>query len=191
MKPEHLPPAAESAGTPAPGPGARPDSAGLAPEDDLLAPLLQGHAAPLRGPLAGAVVGRLLALADHGLTPLVVFDGQLGPGAVTARATVELTPAQVGREVLLVFEGGDPQRPIVTGVLRGQPEWPGPLMPGRVALDADGQRLTVTASQELVLRCGRAVLRLHADGRIELRGESIVTQAEGVHRIRGGSVQLN
>ncbi|MBI5255971.1 MAG: hypothetical protein HY855_05695 [Burkholderiales bacterium] len=186
MKPEHLPPQAETASTTGPGADAAPRH-----DDDLLSPLLQGHAAPLRGPLAGALVGRLLALTERGLTPLVAFDGQLSAGAVAARSTVELGPAHVGREVLLVFEGGDPQRPIVTGVLRGQPEWPGPQVPGRVALDADGQRLTVTASQELVLRCGRAVLRLHADGRIELRGESIVAQADGVHRIRGGSVQLN
>lgn len=184
MRPEHLPPRAETAPTAAPGTDA--DSAPR-PADDLLAPLLQGHAAPV----AGALVGRLLALSDRGLTPLVAFEGQLSAGAVAARSTVDLGPMHVGRAVLLVFEGGDPQRPIVTGVLRGQPEWPGPPVPDRVALDADGQRLTVTASQELVLRCGRAVLRLHADGRIELRGESIVAQADGLHRIRGGSVQLN
>jgi len=76
-------------------------------------------------------------------------------------------------------------------VLRGQPGWPLEQAPGRVKMDVDGERLTVTATHELVLRCGKSVLTLLSDGRIVLRGEEIVTEATGANRIRGGSVQLN
>lgn len=172
-------------------------------DEDLLTPLLQ---AERRRPSTASafpadqtppnsqpatLVGRLLALTDRGCTPLVCFDGQPLPGAMPARCCVDLRPAHVGLDVVLVFDGGDRLRPIVCGVLRGKAGWPlGPL-PGRVKIDADGERLTVTATRELVLRCGKAMLTLHSDGRIELRGEEILTEANGVNRMRGGSIQLN
>lgn len=171
--------------------------------EDLLTPLLQAErrrpstssSLPAQqtppNPLPATVVGRLLALTDGGSTALVTFDGQPVPGALPARCTVDLRPTHVGLDVLLVFEGNDGSRPIVTGVLRGKPGWPLDPAPGRVKLDVDGERLTVTATHELVLRCGKAVLTLRSDGRIVLRGEEILTEATGANRIRGGSVQLN
>jgi hypothetical protein len=168
-------------------------------DEDLLTPLLQAGRRPStlpaeqtpQNPPPATVVGRLLALTDEGCTPLVAFEGQPVPGAMPARCTVDLRPAQVGLDVVLVFDGGDRSRPIVTGVLRGKPGWPLDPAPGRVKMDVDGERLTVTATHELVLRCGKSVLTLRSDGRIVLRGEEIVTEATGANRIRGGSVQLN
>nr|WP_246867882.1 DUF6484 domain-containing protein [Rhizobacter sp. SG703] len=162
-----------------------------ATDDDLLAPLLR---APRAAPIAAApaaLVGRLLALGDGGTTPLVTFPGQLQPGAVPARCVVDLRPAHVGADVLLVFDGGDLARPLVTGVVRGGTGWPLDEQPGRVKVDVDGERLTIAATHELVLRCGKAALTLRSDGRIELRGADILTDATGANRIRGGSVQLN
>jgi hypothetical protein len=169
-------------------------------DEDLLTPLLQAGRRPsasavpaeqAQTPLPATVVGRLLALTDEGCTPLVSFDGQPVPGAMPARCTVDLRPAHVGLDVVLVFDGGDRSRPIVTGVLRGKPGWPLEPAPGQVKMDVDGERLTVTATHELVLRCGKSVLTLRSDGRIVLRGEEILTEATGANRIRGGSVQLN
>jgi hypothetical protein len=169
-------------------------------DDDLLTPLLQAERrrpsaspaepTPSNSP-PGTVVGRLLALTDEGCTPLVCFDGQPVPGAMPARCSVDLRPEHVGLDVVLVFDHDDRSRPIVTGVLRGKPGWPLQPLPGRVKIDADGERLTVAATHELVLRCGKAVLTLRSDGRIVLRGEEILTEATGANRIRGGSVQLN
>lgn len=172
-------------------------------DDDLLTPLLQAErrrpstSSALAAdqsppnPQPATLVGRLLALTDGGCTPLVCFDGQPLPGAMPARCSVDLRPAHVGLDVVLVFDGGDRSRPIVTGVVRGKAGWPLEPLPGRVKINADGERLTVTATRELVLRCGKAVLTLRSDGRIVLRGEEILTEATGANRIRGGSVQLN
>jgi len=137
------------------------------------------------------VVGSLLALADGRSTPYVGFDGQLTAAAVPARSVVDLFPTHIGRKVLLAFDAQDLSRPIVLGVLRGAVAAPtaNPAMP--VELLADGQRLTVSAQAELVLRCGRSCIILTSDGRIELRADVIVSQAAEVNRIRGGSVQLN
>lgn len=58
-------------------------------------------------------------------------------------------------------------------------------------VEVDGRQVTVRAEHELVLRCGEAAIVLHADGRIELRGTYITSQASATNRIRGGSIDLN
>ncbi len=137
------------------------------------------------------VVGKLLALAEAGAAPLIGFPGQHGPAAVRARATIDLLAEHVGLDVLLAFDEDDRARPIVIGLLRGQRGWPGASAPSHVQIEADGRRLTVCAQDELVLWCGRTRITLTADGRLELRADVIVSEASGVNRVRGGSVQLN
>src|SRR6186713_1542124 len=70
------------------------------------------------------VTGELIAIADEGQTPLVVFAGQTGTAAVRARSVVDLHGAHIGRRVVLMFENADPAQPIVMGVLRGAQGWP-------------------------------------------------------------------
>jgi Domain of unknown function (DUF6484) len=139
---------------------------------------------------ASIVSGRLVGFSPCARAPLVVQAES--SVALEARTIVDLHAAHVGREVLLAFELGNRHKPIVLGIL-------GPLTSlapftsnaGSLEVEADGRRLVVEARNELVLRCGRASVALHADGRIELRGDAIVSTAERANRIRGGSVELN
>lgn len=171
-----------------------PDPTGPA---DLLSPLLDGPARSLTStgsPAAGhpsVVIGELLAIADGGLTPMVVYPGQRGTGALAARTTVDLDGGHVGRAVTIVFDQGDPGRPIVTGVLRAQGSWPTWPRPREVELDVDGNTLVVDAGRRLVLRCGEASIVLTHDGKVVIRGTCVVTHATGLNRIRGGAVQIN
>ncbi|WP_229417946.1 hypothetical protein [Pseudoduganella buxea] len=55
----------------------------------------------------------------------------------------------------------------------------------------DGERVVLEAAHEIELRCGEAALILSADGRIELRGTYITSQASATQRILGGSVNVN
>lgn len=146
--------------------------------------------------LAGArwhapVVGELLALADEGRTPLVRFAGQPGSAALPARSVVDLHGAHIGRAVLLVFEQADPCRPIVTGVLRGDEGWPLAGRPAQVEVDADGACLTLSAREQLVLRCGRASITLTRAGKVLIQGSYVLSRASGVNRVKGGAVQIN
>jgi hypothetical protein len=157
----------------------------------LLRPLMREPVGSPHGGLDGLSIGRLLALVEQGRTPLVSYTGQPGTGALRARSVVDLHGGHVGQDVVLGFELRDPSRPIILGVLRGQSGWPLSEPPGQVSVDADGQRMVVVADRELVLRCGKASVSLRHDGRVEIRGETILTQAAGPNRMRGGSVELN
>src|SRR5882672_9773732 len=68
---------------------------------------------------SGAVVGEIVGFADGGATPLVFYDGQPGSAALRARTTLDLHAAHIGRDAVLIFEGGDPTRPMVIGCLQG------------------------------------------------------------------------
>ena len=50
----------------------------------------------------------------------MLFPGQSGSAAVRARTSVDLHGPHIGDSVVLMFEHGDADRPIVMGVLRGR-----------------------------------------------------------------------
>lgn len=151
--------------------------------------LQDGEAEPALIP--GVVIGELLALTDTGATPLVRYPGQPGCGALPAQSVVDLHGAHIGAALVLVFEQGDPSRPIVMGVLRGRTGWPLPEAPAQVEVDADGQRLVVTAREQLVLRCGKASITLTKAGKVLIEGSYLLSRSTGVNRVKGGAVQLN
>lgn len=159
-----------------------------------LRPLIEGTAepsAPHTTPLNGVVIAELIAIRDGGRTPLIVCPGQPGAEALAARSVVDLHGEHIGKQVVVLFEAGYPARPIVMGVLRDREGWPLADRPGTVEVDAGGERLIVSAKQQLVVRCGKASITLHRGGKVTIRGTHIVSHSEGVNRIRGGSVQLN
>jgi hypothetical protein len=158
--------------------------------DDTLAPLLAARPVRTATALPEAVVGELIGFVDDGLTPLVRYPGQPGTAALRARCVPDLHGAHVGREVLLSFEGGDPQRPIVTGVLRGAATPPAEAT-GQVQVDVDGERLVVRAANQLVLQCGEASITLTKAGKVLIQGTYVSSRSSGVNRVHGGSVQLN
>jgi hypothetical protein len=122
---------------------------------------------------------------------LVIYPGQPGTAALRARTVTDLHGAHIGRPVVLMFEGGDPSRPIVMGVIRGADGWLLTDVPAQVEVDADGERMVVTAKEQLVLRCGKASITLTRAGKVLIQGNYVSSRSTGVNRIKGGSVQLN
>jgi hypothetical protein len=91
---------------------------------------------------------------------------------------------------LLVFEEERNDRPIVVGLLQ-DPSAAGARMPPPLVARVDGKRVVIEADDEIELRCGKASIVLRKNGRLLIRGAYVETRAEGVNRIRGGSVQIN
>jgi len=160
---------------------------------DQLLPLVRGRSSNAAGSnyLSGVVIGELIGLKDGGRTSLVSYPGQAEPAAVEARTVVDLHGAHIGRQVVLVFDSADGAKPIILGVLRGSESWPIEERPGQVEVDADGERLILTANKRLVLRCGKASLTLTSTGKVLLEGNYVSSRSSGVNRIKGGSVQIN
>jgi hypothetical protein len=149
------------------------------------------------GPIVTPRSGRLLGHNEQGRL-LVDFPGNpFGP--LRARTTLVLAPAELQRAVevqaavLLLFEEGDPGRPIVVGLLRDElsRDAARPAAPPPVAVEADGKRVEVEAADELVLRCGQASIVLRRNGRVVIRGTYVETRSKGINRIKGGSVLIN
>ncbi len=113
------------------------------------------------------------------------------PAALRARSTVDVHGPHIGQLVVLMFESGDPSRPIVMGVVRQAAGWPLADPPAQVDVDADGQRLVVSAKEQLVLRCGKASITLTKAGKVLIEGSYVLSRSTGVNRVKGGSVQLN
>ena len=143
--------------------------------------------APVPERIRGVVVGRLLSIEGG---PTVAWAG--APGGARARAFAPLAAADVGAEVAIVFEEGDPARPIVMGAMEAlPPPPPAGAGGGRVEALADGRRVVLEAEQELVLACGKASITLTRAGKILIRGAYVSSDATGTHRIRGGTVEIN
>ncbi len=137
-----------------------------------------------------AVVGTLVEAAV-GMDPVVMFGGADGATYTgTAVSTVVVAPTDTGRPVVLMFLRGDPERPVITGLLQpsGAPASNGVR---RGKLEFSGRELVLSADAEVTLRCGKSSITLTQDGKIVLRGRNLVSRASAVNRIRGGTIELN
>ena len=139
---------------------------------------------------SGVRIGELVGLANGDRTPLVTYPGQIGSAAVRARAIVDLASRHIGSQVVLMFEDDRPDAPIVMGVLRDS-GWPLTSQPAQVHVDADGQRMVVKVTDELVLQCGLASITLTKAGKILVEGTYISQRSSGAVRVKGTSIDLN
>ena len=142
------------------------------------------------------VIGRLVRL-DARKRPLVEHPFNHAGHPVPARFAVPLTPADVGSELVLTFEGGDPGKPIVIGrLLRPDASAEQVVEVHRPDPDArpaarSEEQLVFSAEREIVLRCGEASVTLTRAGKILLRGTYLLSRSTGINRIKGGAVQIN
>lgn len=133
----------------------------------------------------GVVIGVFLGFNDEA-SPLVVFPGNPQETALPARSLTELTSDMVGSEVALLFQGGDPAKPLIVGRI---------VEPARKAaapqVVRDGELVRIIGDERIELRCGKATILMEKDGRITIRGTYVTSQASAANRIRGGSIDLN
>jgi hypothetical protein len=110
--------------------------------------------------------------------------------AGTGRAWVALDD---GSTCLVVSELPVGARVAVSPPRRDAPEDPR-LVLARVeepVLPVGGAPGLVQEPGRLVVRCGKASIELHEDGRVVLRGRSILQRSTGPIRIKGASVDIN
>jgi hypothetical protein len=170
------------------GPGDRIVDEGLS---DLLAAPVGNAAATAPARIDGVRIGSLVGFADDGATPLVTYSGQPGVAAIRARSVVALHAGHMDRPAVLMFDEGDPARPIVLGCLEVPAASGLNSVPGQIEVEADGHRVVVSARNQIVLRCGKASITLTKEGKVLVQGTYVSTHSSGAMRIMGGSVQIN
>jgi hypothetical protein len=146
--------------------------------------------------VTGVVIGRIVAYSDAD-GARIAYAPRSETVVFTPRTTTAISPDDVGREVALLFEGGDSTRPIIMGFMQqrsgrdiGVEAKQGTGLVS-IELTDDGKRLNLTAQEEVTLRCGDASITLTKAGKILLKGKFLSSHSSGVNRVRGGSVQLN
>jgi len=134
--------------------------------------------------------GILLGFDPEGV-PLVDYPGNPTGNVIPSPSTVKLTEQDCGRDAVLLFEGGDPAKPILVGLI--DVPVAGASSSGDQNLDVkvDGKRIEIEGQDEVVLRCGKASITLRRNGRVVIRGNYVESRSKGTNRIKGGSVLIN
>jgi uncharacterized protein DUF6484 len=146
--------------------------------------------AEVKPKIDGVVIGVFLSINDAG-EPLVAFPGNPLETAIPARSTTQLGVDDLGQEIALLFEGGDPQQPLIIGKIQHAAAEKLFQDDEHTTAELDGEHIVLAAKQNITLKCGKASITLTKAGKIMLRGTYLLSRSSGVNRIKGGSVQIN
>ena len=153
------------------------------------------------------IIGSLVGINAQG-QPLVDYPESPVSQPLPAMSTLGITQQYIGRQVALLFANGNPQKPVIMGIIHSPLHeliTAYELKPANaidqestsqeISLDKEltvnDKRLVIEGKEEIVLKCGDASITLTKAGKILIRGKYVLTRSEGVNRIMGGSVQVN
>jgi hypothetical protein len=128
-------------------------------------------------PLGSVTIGKIAGITADG-APLVSWESRQDTPPLQALSQIPLTTEEIGRRCTLLFEGGDPQRPVILGLLYDH------------QANRQGYQI-IQADDALILQCGASRIEMFEDGRIMVQGIQIDNQAYGPYRIKGASVKVN
>lgn len=66
-----------------------------------------------------------------------------------------------------------------------------PIMDTDVQAENYTEELVFSSDKKITLRCGKSSITLYPNGKITLKGEYILSDAEGINRLSGGRVDIN
>lgn len=135
-------------------------------------------------------VGDLVLSTVHsfqaGLCQIKLDDGL----AVAASLATHITQLQADQQVVAINIGPDQWLLLAALPLPGSTP-PISFDPSTGTLHISAPRLQLSAVGTVALKCGDSAITLSMDGRLELRGQDILSAAVSSHRIEGASIDLN
>ena len=124
------------------------------------------------------------------ITNLACLPGQI----VTARSTVALQSKMINSDVVVMFDGGNIELPIILGVIQDQKnqDHQAVVSSDKIAhAQIDNERIEIAAEREIVLRCGDASITLTRAGKVIIKGNYIISRSAGYNKIKGAAIELN
>jgi Domain of unknown function (DUF6484) len=125
----------------------------------------------------------------------VDFPANTSGRPVVARTTAPLDKSDAGREVAMLFEFGDPMRPLIIGLIQQTFKLPPAeaikAIPKTDSHHVRAERIVLDAEGEIVLKTKRAKLVLRENGDIEVHGMRIVSRARTVQKLLAPMLKLN
>jgi len=157
------------------------------------------------------LIGKVTSINDHG-NPLIAYNEATQILPIEALTTVPLNESSIGKDVAISFAQNQGGVPIVMGVIRRilddvisqqstPPSHAGPAHDettnlistenGKPEIIVDGNKLELSAADEITLRCGKSSITLNKNGKILIKGEHMLNRTAGSYKIKSGSIQLN
>lgn len=158
------------------------------------------------------LIGKVVAISNQG-NPMISYNGDTQSNPIEALTTVVINEASIGKDVAISFAQNQNSVPIVMGVIRrilddvlAQPTETDtktintpdtkdnePLSGehGKPEVIVDGNKLELSAAEQITLRCGKSSITLNKDGKILIKGDHMLNRTSGSYKIKSGSIQLN
>ena len=138
----------------------------------------------------------------HAVVERVDDDGRAW---VTVEGATEAVPADslvcvasqedaIGRRALVLIEAG--AAPVIIGLVRrtivgATPDASGSRTLTGASVYADGKRVAIDATEEILLTCGDSSIRLDRNGKITVKGLNVVSRASASNSVKGATVRIN
>jgi len=135
--------------------------------------------------VSGVVIGLFVGFDGRG-EPLIDYPGNPLGNCLRSRSVSILTKQDQGRQVALLFEDGDPCRPLIMGLIESSTS-----NQHQVSANVDGETLRLTAKRQIVLQCGEASITLTRAGKVLIRGKYVLSRSSGINMVKGGIIRLN
>lgn len=135
--------------------------------------------------------------------PLVHWESCSSTKPIQALTQVKIEERHINKSCTLAFINGDTEKPIVMGLLYNPAEDSQEESQkakqkntktefDKFGADINGNTPVIIQSDDsIILETGKAKIQLYADGRINLQGLQINSQAYGPNKIKGSSVKIN
>jgi hypothetical protein len=140
----------------------------------------------------------LVRIEDDGSVYVDFSGNEHGPVRARLAYPGDVVPnLRENMPVLVLLDGADRRSPVIIGTIRDR--LPDAVAAGVAGVDrgqpaevrTDGRQLRFSATDQVVIECGRASIKLASDGSIEIKGARIVSRSSGIHKIRGANVRIN
>lgn len=149
-------------------------------------------------PILAPMVGSFVGCNENGDVLVEFKGGRATPAKLVANVSrTDLKQEPRGRQVLLIFENGDPERPIIIGLMEDRLD---SILSFEIRKEeekqtreviVDKKRVVIQAEQEVLLKCGKGSILIREDGKIIIKGTDVLSRSSGSNRVKGASVSIN